>query len=182
MFSLYFFRCFLCQFCCSAHAGSVLWIKYFYTDWFFWLPIPSILTLVCCNFIVCRGSLKSPWSRRKRKHALSRRQWSALFSQDGKLRDGGVKFLKKVRSAVSTKLNSPILLNSYLHWVAPKWLNVCHMVVNFKIEGSNIILLSRSAYPIAWCYSSDPMWAKLSIPVFCPDMLIVIKWSSDSSL
>lgn len=46
-----------------------------------------------------RGSLKSPWSRRKRKHALSRRQWSTLFSQDGKLRDGGVKFLKKVRSA-----------------------------------------------------------------------------------
>ncbi|KAJ0968433.1 hypothetical protein J5N97_025350 [Dioscorea zingiberensis] len=46
-----------------------------------------------------RGSLKSPWSRRKRKHALSRRQWGALFSQDGKLRDGGVKFLKKVRSA-----------------------------------------------------------------------------------
>lgn len=45
-----------------------------------------------------RGSLKSPWSRRKRKNALTRRQWNALFLPDGKLRDGGIKFLKKARS------------------------------------------------------------------------------------
>ncbi|KAJ6373533.1 hypothetical protein OIU78_029255, partial [Salix suchowensis] len=45
-----------------------------------------------------RGRLKSPWSRRKRKHALTPRQWKSLFTPDGKLRDGGVKFLKKVRS------------------------------------------------------------------------------------
>ncbi|XP_020114763.1 uncharacterized protein DDB_G0271670-like [Ananas comosus] len=45
-----------------------------------------------------RGSLKSPWSRKKRKRALSRRQWYCLFSADGRLRDGGAKFLKKVRS------------------------------------------------------------------------------------
>nr|CAD1821406.1 unnamed protein product [Ananas comosus var. bracteatus] len=44
------------------------------------------------------GSLKSPWSRKKRKRALSRRQWYCLFSADGRLRDGGAKFLKKVRS------------------------------------------------------------------------------------
>ncbi|KAJ6410952.1 hypothetical protein OIU84_007661 [Salix udensis] len=44
------------------------------------------------------GRLKSPWSRRKRKHALTPRQWKSLFTPDGKLRDGGVKFLKKVRS------------------------------------------------------------------------------------
>ncbi|KAL5726787.1 hypothetical protein ACHQM5_000045 [Ranunculus cassubicifolius] len=45
-----------------------------------------------------RGSLKSPWSRRKRKNALSSLQWKNLFTPDGRLRDGGVKFLKKVRS------------------------------------------------------------------------------------
>ncbi|KAJ8512520.1 hypothetical protein OPV22_002954 [Ensete ventricosum] len=45
-----------------------------------------------------RGSLRSPWSRRKRKHALTKQQWNSFFTSDGKLRDGGVKFLKKVRS------------------------------------------------------------------------------------
>ncbi|KAJ4951209.1 hypothetical protein NE237_028041 [Protea cynaroides] len=45
-----------------------------------------------------RGSLKSPWSHRRRKHALSPQLWKSLFTTDGKLRDGGVKFLKKVRS------------------------------------------------------------------------------------
>ncbi|KAL6601313.1 hypothetical protein ACP70R_044533 [Stipagrostis hirtigluma subsp. patula] len=45
-----------------------------------------------------RGGIKSPWSRRKRKRALSREQWDSLFSANGKLRDGGKKFLKKVRS------------------------------------------------------------------------------------
>ncbi|XP_042034210.1 rab GTPase-activating protein 22-like [Salvia splendens] len=45
-----------------------------------------------------RGRLKSPWSRRKRKHILSPQQWRSLFTPDGKLRDNGVKFLKKVRS------------------------------------------------------------------------------------
>ncbi|KAL0548826.1 hypothetical protein IC582_013302 [Cucumis melo] len=45
-----------------------------------------------------RGRLKSPWSRKKRKHALSPQQWRGLFTPDGKLRDGGIKFLKKVRS------------------------------------------------------------------------------------
>ncbi|CAK9178160.1 unnamed protein product [Ilex paraguariensis] len=45
-----------------------------------------------------RGSLKSPWSRRRRKHALLLKQWKILFNSDGRLCDGGVKFLKKVRS------------------------------------------------------------------------------------
>ncbi|MCL7050667.1 hypothetical protein MKW94_015313, partial [Papaver nudicaule] len=43
------------------------------------------------------ASLKSPWSRRRRKHSLSSRQWKNLFTLDGKIRDR-VKFLKKVRS------------------------------------------------------------------------------------
>ncbi|KAL3499088.1 hypothetical protein ACH5RR_041820 [Cinchona calisaya] len=45
-----------------------------------------------------RGSLKSPWSRRRRKHALLPEQWKSLFDTDGRLLDGGVKFLKKARS------------------------------------------------------------------------------------
>ncbi|KAL5539726.1 hypothetical protein UlMin_045007, partial [Ulmus minor] len=44
------------------------------------------------------GSLKSPWSRRRRKHALLPKQWKSFFTPDGKLTDGGVKFLKKARS------------------------------------------------------------------------------------
>jgi DNA mismatch repair ATPase MutL len=44
---------------------------------------------------------KSPWSRRKRKWALTPHQWRSLFTPEGKLRDGGVGFLKKVRSRVS---------------------------------------------------------------------------------
>ncbi|MBA0588984.1 hypothetical protein Gorai_017759, partial [Gossypium raimondii] len=47
-----------------------------------------------------RGSLKSPWALRKRKYALQPKQWKSLFTLDGKLGDGGVKFLKKVRSGV----------------------------------------------------------------------------------
>ncbi|GAB4826130.1 hypothetical protein Ancab_009000 [Ancistrocladus abbreviatus] len=45
-----------------------------------------------------RAQLKSPWSFKRRKHALSAQQWRNLFTPDGKLRDGGVKFFKKVRS------------------------------------------------------------------------------------
>ncbi|XP_031392528.1 GTPase-activating protein gyp7-like isoform X1 [Punica granatum] len=45
-----------------------------------------------------RGRLKSPWSRRKRKNVLSPQQWRTLFTPEGRLRDGGIKFLKKVRS------------------------------------------------------------------------------------
>lgn len=58
------------------------------------------------------GSLKSPWSRRKRKHTLSRRHWKSLFASDGRFLDGGVKFLKRVCSGVSileTKLTLAIV-------------------------------------------------------------------------
>lgn len=75
-----------------------------------WLP------LILCNLkfkckqlyweyprgLIFRGRLKSPWSRRKRKHVLSPRQWKSLFTQDGRIRDGGIKFLKRVRSGVSS--------------------------------------------------------------------------------
>ncbi|KAL2550824.1 Ypt/Rab-GAP domain of gyp1p superfamily protein [Forsythia ovata] len=70
-----------------------------------WIYLRSVLFVVassspasCSSSSTNRGHLKSPWSRRKRKHILSPRQWRNLFTSDGKLRDGGVKFLKKVRS------------------------------------------------------------------------------------
>ncbi|KAL9312840.1 hypothetical protein ACSQ67_018292 [Phaseolus vulgaris] len=57
------------------------------------------LALVAAVFCaVSRGRLKSPWSRRKRKQVLSPQQWKSLFTQDGRIRDGGIKFLKRVRS------------------------------------------------------------------------------------
>lgn len=52
-------------------------------------------------FALCNSRRKSPWSRRKRKWALTPHQWRSLFTPEGKLRDGGVGFLKKVRSRVS---------------------------------------------------------------------------------
>ncbi|KAG8382563.1 hypothetical protein BUALT_Bualt05G0090400 [Buddleja alternifolia] len=64
-----------------------------------------------------RGSLKSPWSRRRRKHALLAKQWKSLFDVDGKLSDGGVKFLKKIRSGgVEPSIRAevwPFLLGMY---------------------------------------------------------------------
>ena len=48
-----------------------------------------------------RGRLKSPWSRRKRKHVLTPQQWKSVFTQDGGIRDGGIKFMKRVRSGVT---------------------------------------------------------------------------------
>lgn len=77
--------------------------------WSFALFVAELSDLV---FTFCRGSLKSPWSRRRRKHALLSKQWKSFFLPDGTLCDGGVKFLKKVRSGVSTQLfRSIIILN-----------------------------------------------------------------------
>ncbi|OAY74211.1 GTPase-activating protein GYP7 [Ananas comosus] len=39
-----------------------------------------------------RGSLRSPWSRRGRKGALTKQQWRSLFTPEGKLVDGGVSY------------------------------------------------------------------------------------------
>ncbi|PIN16542.1 Ypt/Rab-specific GTPase-activating protein GYP7 [Handroanthus impetiginosus] len=72
-----------------------------------WIHLRSVLLIVassnsspasCSSSSSDRGRLKSPWSRRKRKRILSPQQWRSLFAPDGKLRDNGVKFLKKVRS------------------------------------------------------------------------------------
>ncbi|XP_041014722.1 rab GTPase-activating protein 22-like isoform X2 [Juglans microcarpa x Juglans regia] len=68
-----------------------------------WIHLRSVLFIVASSSPAScsssdRGRLKSPWSRRKRKHALSPQQWRSFFTPDGKLRYGGVKLLKKVRS------------------------------------------------------------------------------------
>ncbi|XP_057462097.1 rab GTPase-activating protein 22-like isoform X2 [Actinidia eriantha] len=86
-----------------------------------WIHLRSVLFIVASSSpAYCssdRGRLKSPWSRRKRKHALSPQQWRSLFTPDGKLRDGGGKFLKKVRSGgVDPSIRSevfPFLLGVY---------------------------------------------------------------------
>ncbi|CAI0452591.1 unnamed protein product [Linum tenue] len=68
-----------------------------------WIQLRSVLFVVNSSSQahyshLDRGRLKSPWSRRKRKHVLTPQQWSNFLTPDGKLRDGGAKFLKKVRS------------------------------------------------------------------------------------
>ncbi|XP_004502713.1 rab GTPase-activating protein 22 isoform X2 [Cicer arietinum] len=68
-----------------------------------WIHLRSVLFVVTSSSPAScsssdRGRLKSPWSRRKRKHVLSPQQWKSLFTQDGRIRDGGIKFLKRVRS------------------------------------------------------------------------------------
>ncbi|CAN6282476.1 unnamed protein product [Urochloa humidicola] len=45
-----------------------------------------------------RGGLKSPWWRRRRKAPLTGKEWYGLFTPEGKLQDGGVKLVKRVRS------------------------------------------------------------------------------------
>nr|XP_043632813.1 rab GTPase-activating protein 22-like [Erigeron canadensis] len=75
-----------------------------------------IAAAAAAMYSTTRGRLKSPWSRRKRKHALTPQQWKTLFTPGGKLQDG-VKFLKKVRSGgVDATIRSevwPFLLGVY---------------------------------------------------------------------
>ncbi|KAK1570906.1 hypothetical protein Q3G72_008865 [Acer saccharum] len=68
-----------------------------------WIHLRSVLFVVTSSSPAScsssdRGRLKSPWSRKKRKQALFPHRWRSLFTSKGKFRDGGVKFLKKVRS------------------------------------------------------------------------------------
>ncbi|KAE8694287.1 Ypt/Rab-GAP domain of gyp1p superfamily protein isoform 2 [Hibiscus syriacus] len=68
-----------------------------------WIHLRSVLFVVTSSSPASCSSadsdrLKSPWSGRRKKHALSPQQWRSLFTPDGRLRNGGVNFLKKVRS------------------------------------------------------------------------------------
>ncbi|ESW33355.1 hypothetical protein PHAVU_001G062700 [Phaseolus vulgaris] len=60
--------------------------------------LAGVVIVAAIFYGASRGRLKSPWSQRKRKHALSSQQWKCLFTEDGKFCDGGNKFLKRVRS------------------------------------------------------------------------------------
>ncbi|GAY64786.1 hypothetical protein CUMW_236170 [Citrus unshiu] len=63
-----------------------------------WIHLRSVLLVVASSSSSSspvysdRGSLKSPWSRRRRKHALLPKQWKTFFTPDGKLSEGGVKY------------------------------------------------------------------------------------------
>ncbi|XP_078180901.1 rab GTPase-activating protein 22-like [Carex rostrata] len=64
-----------------------------------------------------RGGLKSPWSGRKRKNPLTKQEWRSFFTTEGRLADGGTKFLKKARSCgVDMEIRAevwPFLLGVY---------------------------------------------------------------------
>ncbi|XP_021775009.1 small G protein signaling modulator 2-like isoform X1 [Chenopodium quinoa] len=67
-----------------------------------WVHLRSALFVVASSSPASssshRGQLKSPWSRKRRKHPLTPQQWRNSFTPDGKLQDGGIQLLKKVRS------------------------------------------------------------------------------------
>ncbi|KAK8916626.1 hypothetical protein KSP39_PZI022432 [Platanthera zijinensis] len=82
-----------------------------------WIHLRWSLLIVAPSSVPERGSLKSPWSQRKRKRTLTHQYWNGLFTPEGKLRDGGYKFLKKARSGgVDPSIRSevwPFLLGVY---------------------------------------------------------------------
>ncbi|KDP43333.1 hypothetical protein JCGZ_26591 [Jatropha curcas] len=60
--------------------------------------LAGIAVCAALFYTTSRGHLKSPWSHRRRKQALSLQQWRNMFTLDGRLYDGGFQFLIKVRS------------------------------------------------------------------------------------
>lgn len=82
----------------SPAAASASWIRSLLVVSHSSLSSPSSAPPLSPSPFSNRRSIKSPWSRRKKSKALSRRRWYSLFSFDGRFHDGGVKFLKKVRS------------------------------------------------------------------------------------
>ncbi|KAJ4885282.1 Ypt/Rab-GAP domain of gyp1p superfamily protein [Raphanus sativus] len=80
-----------------GHAGGFWWTAVSPSN----VGLAVAVTVVAVAFTVVysrRGSIGSPWSLRRRKHPLQYKQWSAFFTDEGRLSDGGVQFLKKVRS------------------------------------------------------------------------------------
>ncbi|KAL1817122.1 hypothetical protein ACET3Z_019696 [Daucus carota] len=75
------------------------------------------IVIAAAVFYNSRGHLKSPWALSKRRQALSPEQWRLLFTLEGRFHDGGVRFLKKVRSeGVAPSIRAevwPFLLGVY---------------------------------------------------------------------
>lgn len=70
--------------------------------------------LLNLGFNVFRARLKSPWSHKKRKRPLRAKQWKRFFTSEGRLRNGGVDLLRKVRRRVShgpTPFPQPFVLS-----------------------------------------------------------------------
>ncbi|XP_010525566.1 PREDICTED: GTPase-activating protein GYP7 [Tarenaya hassleriana] len=87
-----------------------------------WIHLRSVLFVVSSSSpSYCSSSdrphLKSPWSRRKRKRPLTPQRWKRLLTPEGRLRNGGVGLLKKVRSrGIDPSIRSevwPFLLGMY---------------------------------------------------------------------
>ncbi|KAK6155525.1 hypothetical protein DH2020_009773 [Rehmannia glutinosa] len=82
----------------TAFAGLALAAAVFYTTSsiriasFIPVGLGVNLQLAVLGVDEKEGRLKSPWSRRKRKHILSPQQWRSLFTPDGKLRDNGLNY------------------------------------------------------------------------------------------
>lgn len=81
------------------------------------IAVTAIAGIALAATLFYSHSLNTPGSRWKRKHALLRKQWEMLFDSDGRLSDGGLKLLKKVRSGgVDPSLRAevwPFLLGVY---------------------------------------------------------------------
>ncbi|GLU21310.1 hypothetical protein SLE2022_374560 [Rubroshorea leprosula] len=60
--------------------------------------VAGLALFAAIYYTTASGRLKSPWSRWRRKNALTHQQWRSLFTPDGRLHDG-INFLKKVRSS-----------------------------------------------------------------------------------
>ncbi|GLT48285.1 hypothetical protein SLA2020_219190 [Shorea laevis] len=61
--------------------------------------VAGLALFAAIYYTTASGPLKSPWSHRRRRNALTPQQWRSLFTPDGRLCDGGIKLLKKVRSS-----------------------------------------------------------------------------------
>lgn len=135
----------ICLYCCIVN-----W--YFLSFWQLALQQFWLLFVVIINYhdpLIFSGRLKSPWSRKKKKHALSPRQWRNMLTPDGKLRDGGVKLVKKVRSGVSYICNWSIWLlhSEVLELHRLMFPSLCFMYNFVSVIGESLsVSLSLSRY------------------------------------
>ncbi|GJN19904.1 hypothetical protein PR202_gb07219 [Eleusine coracana subsp. coracana] len=83
-----------------------------------------------------RGGIKSPWRRRRRKAPLTAPEWRDLFTPEGKLQDGGVKLLKKVRGGTAV-----IRFTNYFNMTYP-----CYSLDSSEAERDAVKAQNRKGY------------------------------------